>query len=119
MDRITATWFYGLQSLLVSAGLLSRRKIKKSFLDPLKRWKSQHAHDRPLHSGKMMREATSRNFYVVKSNKVSYLYQYFCDDLEVSKRGYDTAKSIFDLENRLVNEKMLRPVGLQLTARKN
>ncbi len=78
--------------------------------DPLGEWRHHHAHHGVLASGRAMRKAIAAQFTLREERVGPYLYRYLPDDAE--------AEPVFAEEARLIAAGALKPVGLQLLARR-
>jgi hypothetical protein len=119
-DSATAAWFYGMLDLLDSTGLADEHVQRlKADVDeePLTRWQRDHAEDPPIHTGTSMLEGLSRSLAIEHRDQTAYLFGYLCGRLEPSERGYQVAKSVFQLERALIREGAVAPTGLRATGR--
>ena len=115
-DRVnlpTARWYYDLDSVLAAAGLVPTADEESEEGNPLGRWRKEHAHDPPLHTGHAMLAAARERLELDSVEEAPYLYRSFCERLVDSDRGAPVARRIFELESRLVRERDLTAAGLR------
>ncbi len=118
-DRETARWYYDMEGLLLAAGLYRADKVRGTEADdPLARWYAEHEDTPPLHSGSAMLEAVARHFTLIGSRLCPYLYRQLAGGLEPTPRGTALATWALSAEKRRIEASALKPVGLQLWARK-
>jgi SAM-dependent methyltransferase len=117
-DRATAAWFYDVRALLREAGVLELAEENASPVDPLDRWRADHASrdGQPLHTAEAMIGEITRRFEVIATEDVPYLYWYLCRWLEDTSRGYAVARRLFEIEIRRIADGLLAPVGFRLVA---
>lgn len=118
MDAPTAVWFYGQLEVLTATGLpLGECHVGAS--DPQERWRLAHQHDPPLHTGRELRRGVEAHFDPILVKPVAYLYRYFHGWLKaIAPCAEAVVQSIFRTEQRLVRTGVIRPLGLQLVARR-
>jgi SAM-dependent methyltransferase len=122
-DRVnlpTARWYYDLESVLLAAGLLATEEQNEDLEEgnPLGRWRKEHAHDPPLHTGHAMLAAARERFDLGPAEEAPYLYRTFCARLVDGDRGVRVARRIFELESRLVRERDITAAGLRIVGKK-
>jgi SAM-dependent methyltransferase len=118
MDVATATWLYGLDSVLQAAGILGDDShARPEVVDPLSRWRAEHDADPPLNPGGAMVEEVEARFGAVRIERGPYLYRDFCARLENSRAGMRVATRIFDDEAAGVRTGYLAGVGLRIVGR--
>jgi SAM-dependent methyltransferase len=118
-DRVnlpTARWFYDLESVLVAAGLLTPPEGGEEDGNPLGRWRREHTHDPPLHTGHDMLGAVRERFEMAPVEEAPYLYRTFCAGLEKTEHGVRTAERIFAIESRMIRERDLAAAGIRIVA---
>jgi SAM-dependent methyltransferase len=118
MDRETARWFYELQSLLETAGVL-RHDPDAAVLtaSPLERWYAEHQ-ARHVQEGEDMLVAIGRRFQIRRSERGPHLYRYLCERLEAGDRGLRVAHWALEVESLRIAERSLAAVGLRIVARR-
>ncbi len=119
IDHSTARRNYDLQAILQCAGLMPQTEDdgdQSPATDPLAHWVREHDHDPPLHHGQAMIDEIERRFAVRAIERVPYLYRYFCSRIEPSDRGCRTAEAILAIERRLIDEGLIRALGLRVVA---
>jgi SAM-dependent methyltransferase len=118
MDAHTATWFYDLDSILQTVGLLRPdSEARPSIHDRMERWRAEHDFDPPLNTGAQMTEELSRTFEVERLDRVAYLYRDFCARLPSDQLGVRAGRRLMELEANGIGAKALAPVGLRVVAR--
>jgi len=120
-DRVnlpTARWFYDLQSVVAAAGLFENSAEGGEEGNPLGRWRREHAHEGPLHSGHAMLSAARERFDLTIVEEAPYLYRYFCERLGEGEAGDRVAHRVLELERRLLRERDLAAGGLRFVGRK-
>src|SRR5262249_38088824 len=120
-DRVnlpTARWFYDLQSVVVAAGLFEDPGEDGGEGKPLGRWRREHAHQGPLHSGHAMLSAARERFDLTLVEEAPYLYRYFCERIREGEAGGRVAARVLGLEQRLLRERDLAAAGLRFLGKK-
>jgi hypothetical protein len=118
-DVTTATWFYGIQTLLASQGVYPAHAIHGTMgAPPLERWREEHSHQPPLHLGAAMREAITREFGEPRVGIGPYLYRYISAHLPETPNAGRFAARVFETEKKRIAEGSMKPVGLRLVARR-
>ena len=115
-DRVnlpTARWFYDLQSVVTAAGLIENPEGMDEEGNPLGRWRREHAHEGPLHSGHAMLSAVRERFDLTLVEEAPYLYRYFCERVREGEAGDRVAARILELERRLLRERDVAAAGLR------
>jgi SAM-dependent methyltransferase len=116
-DADTARWYYEVQELLLAGGLYPADKIQGDpDDDPVMRWRAEHDHVPPLHSGAEMLAAIADRFTRMETRRGAYLYRAIAARVEASERGAAVASQIYGAESRRVQAAALAPVGLRITA---
>jgi SAM-dependent methyltransferase len=123
-NRATAVFFYGLQALLATAGVLRRDDADveqdEAAADPLERWRAQHAGrpGHPLHESDAMLAALRACFPVVEVESCAYLYRALGEQLVATEQGFQLTQRLLDLEQQLIQAGALTPIGLRFRARR-
>ena len=120
-DRVTlptARWYYDLESVLEAAGLLPPAGEEPMEGNPLGRWRKEHAHDPPLHTGHAMLAAARERFELDSVEEAPYFYRSFCERLVEGEPSFRVARRIFELESRLVRERDLTAAGLRIVGKR-
>lgn len=118
-DVTTATWFYGIQSLLASQGVYPADAIHgPTGAPPLERWRAEHSHQPPLHPGVAMRAALARELGEPRIGIGPYLYRYVAAHLPETPNAGRFAARVFETEKKRIGEGSMKPVGLRLVARR-
>ncbi len=116
-DSDTARWYYEVQELLVAAGLYPADHVHGDpDDDPVERWRAEHDHAPPLHSGAEMLAAIADRFTRMETRRGAYLYRAIAARVEASDRGVAVASQIYGAECRRVQAAALAPVGLRIAA---
>jgi len=121
-DRVnlpTARWFYDLQSVVAAAGLFEGPLEAGEEGNPLGRWRREHAHEGPLHSGHAMLSAARERFDLTLVEEAPYLYRTFCERLRDGDAGVRVAARVLELEQRLLRERDLAAAGLRFVGKKS
>jgi SAM-dependent methyltransferase len=121
-DRVnlpTARWYYDLESVLAAAGMLTPAAEETEEGNPLGRWRKEHAHDPPLHTGHAMLAAARERFGLDSVEEAPYLYRSFCERLVEGGPGVQVSKKILELESRLVRERDLTAAGLRFAGKRS
>jgi SAM-dependent methyltransferase len=117
MDRGTATWFYGLDSVLQTAGRLDPDPhARPDFADPLRRWGAEHDTEPPLNTGTAMTMAVGRWFEIDRIERAPYLYRDFCARLARSEVGVRIGRQVMEMEIAGLAGGNLQPIGLRIVA---
>jgi SAM-dependent methyltransferase len=118
-DRFTARWYYDLEGLLLAAGHFRPDKVQGSDTEePLARWHAEHVDTPPFHRGTAMRAAIRQRFDLIGSSTGPYLYRYIVGALEPTPHAMRIATQVRAAEERGIAAAALKPVGLQLWARR-
>jgi len=116
-DADTARWYYEVQELLAAAALYPADRIHGApDADPRARWRGEHDHDPPLHTGTEMLAAIADRFGGMKTRRGAYLYRTIASRLDPTDRGAAVAQRVHDAETRRLRAAALAPVGLRITA---
>lgn len=121
MDNATAAWFYGLRSILTAVRAMevdAHEHGTSPDASPRERWLQAHHHDPALSPGRAMEQGIERRFELTWRADVCYLYRYFHFWMMDHSCRDDLVQEIFVTELGLVHERSIRPLGLQLVARK-
>jgi hypothetical protein len=113
-DFPTCRWYYDTLSIVSEMYLEDERSDYIS--DPLKKWKEEHYHDPPLHSGNEMIKGIEHKFSEIKVVRNAYLYRSICSILKDDEKGYHLTNRILEVENGLIESKSILPVGLRIAA---
>lgn len=111
MDRVTATWTYGLVGMAVAAGLFDASDWELDG-DPLETWMEGHR-DHHIYTEADMIDGAAGHFEVIDERRVPYIYRYFCTDLDHDPRGLAIATRVFGTEKALVAMGTLQPMGMR------
>ena len=112
MDRASATWFYGLESVLSAGWHLDRSLTAEGGAGALERWQ-HHNHQHGINSGAQMRKALERHFSLVHEASPPYLYRYVASRLGGSAQGVTLAEAVLSWEKALIEAGSLKAVGLR------
>lgn len=120
-DVDTARWYYEQIELLAASGLCTgchddHAASRPSTDDPLVRWRAEHEHNPPLHSGADMIAAVADRFSRVSTRRGPYLYRSVASLVESSERGAAVTSQVYAAESRRLQEAALMAVGLRITA---
>lgn len=131
-DDATALWYFELQELFAVAGLYDPARIEgKQTQAPAARWVASHTghsararsvtsgvidKDHHLHAGDVMVEAIRARFDDVTVTGGPYLYRYIAAGLRGPRAPW-VAEAIRDAEKRRIGSGLIKPVGLQITAK--
>lgn len=119
VEAATAAFFYGARDLLTIAGLIPDVASRPDDGDdPTRRWRVDHLHDPPLHTGGAMVGHLAATFDSLRVERSPYLWMYLGDALETSRRGHAAARALRDLERGLIESRAIRPVGLRVVGRR-
>ena len=117
-DRVniqTARWYYDLEAVLASAGLLPPpHPTLREVRNPLARWRQEHASDPPLQSGHAMLSAARDRFDLGPAEEAPYLYRTFAGRMEAGERSDRITREIFEIESRMIRERDIAAAGLRL-----
>ncbi len=121
-DVETARWYYEQVELLIAGGICAgcdkhagdgSRPVPD---DPLVRWRADHEHTPPFHSGADMIAAVADRFSRVSTRRGPYLYRSIASLVESSERGAAVTSQVYAAETRRLQEAALMAVGLRITA---
>jgi SAM-dependent methyltransferase len=116
-DADTARWYYEVQELLAAAAIYPSDRIEGGpDAEPLARWRAEHAHDPPLHTGAEMLAAIADRFTGLQTRRGAYLYRTIASRLEPTDRGAAVAERVHDAEFRRLRAAALAAVGLRIAA---
>lgn len=123
-DVETARWYYEQIELLTVSGLCTGcpdhpqhpRHGGPVSDDPMVRWRAEHDHSPPLHSGADMIAAVADRFARVSTRRGPYLYRSIASLVESSERGAAVTSQVYAAESRRLQEAALMAVGLRITA---
>ncbi|HEU0034956.1 MAG TPA: methyltransferase domain-containing protein [Kofleriaceae bacterium] len=118
VDGDTLRWYYDTQALLAATGLYQdhRGRPTPANLDPVARWRTEHLHEPPLHTGAAMRLAISARFVIRELRRVEYLYRYVGAGLPADERGAQIAAQVRTIERARIGDGALSPIGLRIVA---
>ena len=124
-DDRTASWFVDLVDLVDVFGLAGENNDHDRdhvgvdpATDPLERWREGHRHDPPLANGSEMFDALQAHFEIVHRESCAYIYWYALRALDSRPDGSEIGKRLIEHEERLIAGGRIRPVGLQIVARR-
>jgi SAM-dependent methyltransferase len=147
-DEATAAWRYRREALLERRGLLDREWLAKARRHAhgghgaheghghaggghhdehgharegetaLARWRREHEHEPPLHTGAQMLAVLRRRFRAVRTERVPYLFRYAADALPRTPEGDRAARRLLADERRAIEDGRIRAVGLRIAARR-
>ena len=122
-DVETARWYYEQVELLIAGGICAgchdhgdeghQRPVSQ---DPLVRWRADHQHSPPFHSGADMIAAVADRFARVSTRRGPYLYRSIASLVESSERGAAVTSQVYAAESRRLQEAALMAIGLRITA---
>lgn len=116
-DAETARWYYEVKELLVAAGVHAADRLEGlPDDDPAARWRAEHLHVPPLHSGAEMLAAVADRFTRLDTSRGVYLYRSIAAGVEASERGGAVASQVYGAEIRRLQAAALAPVGLRIGA---
>jgi SAM-dependent methyltransferase len=116
-DAGTARWNYEVQELLAAAGVYPPDHLHgRPDEDPIARWRAEHEHDPPLHTGAEMLAGVADRFERLETRRGPYLYRAIAARVEASERGGAAAAQVRDAENRRLRAAALAAVGLRIRA---
>lgn len=122
MDEKSATWFYGVYSLLFAGGrerkgrgpkLLSEEMVS-SPSDCLKAWRDHHFGKHGVATSDEMLRELRAHFEIEKYERVPYLYRYFSEDLTSEQ-----LKALFLWENTVCQTGHLEAIGMRVFGRRS
>jgi len=116
VDRVTALWAFGYLKSLRALGLLHTEAFDDRS-DPLATWRRKYTVEHTLHGGQDMLDALLLKFAVGPVQRSEYFYRYVCRDLDSHPRGREVAEAMRWAEVALVEEGVVQPIGLRLSAR--
>lgn len=116
-DSRTAAWYYRIQGSLPDPEV-ALWDCPPGSADALARWEVDHLHDPPLSTGAAQLAAIGSHLDLLAVERTSYLYRSLCRSLPERPASRGLAHAIFDTEERLIREGLLRPVGVRAIARK-
>ena len=128
IDAATAAWFWDLQAVLETAGVLAPDTPRRHNghhrhrgegpppADPVERWRERHVHEPPLHAAATMISALRAAFDLRAPERLPYLHRYFSDRVEPSDAGTRVFLRIRELERLRSGQGLLVPIGLRLVA---
>lgn len=125
-DESTARWYYGMQALLAGQGMVRAHahhhgdEVSAAHHDPeappLARWKAEHEHDPPQHTGKEMLDAITARFADVRHATGPYLYRAIAASLPETPGGGKIAMRLFERESEAMKDGRVKPVGRRFHA---
>lgn len=123
-DESTARWYYGMQALLSGQGMMREHTHASAHehahqdpeAPPLARWKAEHRHDPPLHTGKEMLDAITARFADVRHATGPYLYRAIAASLPETPGGGKIAMRLFERESEAMKDGRVKPVGRRFHA---
>lgn len=119
VDRAAARWLYDQSTLLVAGGLMEPREWDcPQVADPMERWRVEHDFDPPLHSATAMIAGIKAQFEVTSITDAPYLYRHLAERLQPHETSAAVFACLKEAERRMVAEKVIRPIGLRIVARR-
>jgi SAM-dependent methyltransferase len=115
-DAATLHWYYDVQELLLVAERYTHDHVDEPHEDVLARWQHAHHHDTRLHTAAEMAAAIADRFRIVEASRGAYLYRYISSGVTADDRGSAIAASVLAIEKRLIDEGLIMPVGVRITA---
>lgn len=127
-DESTARWYYGMQALLAGQGVMRKPHDHDhahgehapahhgTEVPPLERWRSEHRHEPPLHTGGEMLEGIRARFTDVRHATGPYLYRYIASSLPETPGGGKIAMRLFERESEALKDGRVKPVGRRFHA---
>lgn len=113
-DEATARWYFEMQGVLAHAGVLPVARLTgKEHERPLERWRDEHQHTPPIHSGEAMLTALTAVGALAEVTRGAYLYRALSANLGSSARDLNVAEWLFATEERRVAAGSLKGVGLR------
>lgn len=122
MDEKSAAWFYGLKQTLAAAGAynwsLAEQKLKDKFgrVSDLEIWQQLHVVMHSVIDSASMRKELPNRFKLESESVVPYLYRYFADRRFRLKD--ELVPRIYEWECKLIEQELVRPIGLHWVYRK-
>ncbi len=116
IDGPTARWYYDMRMLM--AVFAKNSELNKYIEDPVKKWKEDHHHDHPLHTGKAMVQAIQDAFKLIEIKQGPYLFRSICNVLPPDETSYYITKKVLEIENGLIAKRHILPNGLRVVAEK-
>jgi SAM-dependent methyltransferase len=111
-------WYYGLSSAIKTLMGQPAPLEEMALSEPevIDRWKKDHAHQPPLHTGQRMLEEIKRRFEVLMTERCPYFYRSLIKELEGNVNAAQAVKAAFDWESDLIVKQVIRPAGLRIAA---
>lgn len=135
-DEVTLRWYYEAQSLLAHAGVLpvldhghahhghpghapppALHLVGKDDLDPKVRWRDEHAHHPPLHTGDAMLAALRDVGGLLEVTRGAYLFRALGALLGSGPRDLNVANWLLQTEERRIRGGSLKGTGLRAVCR--
>ncbi|MDN5200274.1 class I SAM-dependent methyltransferase [Fulvivirgaceae bacterium BMA10] len=117
IDYGTVRWYYDIISVISEAGLVEGGN-SGYVEEPLEQWEHDHEHEHSLNTGKEMINGVHEYFKIMNMERGAYLYRSICGPIVDRENGYDFTRKILEIENRLIHNKLILPVGLRIVAEK-
>jgi SAM-dependent methyltransferase len=126
-DEVTAAWIYRREALLAGRGLLASGPSSggdegdggdDGGEPALARWRREHEHEPPLHTGAELLDAIRSRFRAVRSERVPYLFRYAAEALPRTAEGERAARRLLADERRAIAARRIQPIGLRVVARR-
>lgn len=121
IDPVTAEWFYGVVRLLTSCGMMAPKE--DSFAAELAQsggefsfWEQSHDYD--LHTVAQMWSALRNRFRSSSETSAPYLYRYLCPVLAENETGYAIVSQVLEMEKRLAQLGVIKPIGRRFVGTK-
>jgi 2-polyprenyl-3-methyl-5-hydroxy-6-metoxy-1,4-benzoquinol methylase len=119
-DEASAQWFYSNAALIACITEDSLQDdLYHSVIEPLASWRQQHATNLNHHfnPGDLIVKEVTRNFEVIKVERVPYFYRYFAAKIGPILHSQMIAYRFYELEKKLIDASKIRPVGLRIVAK--
>ena len=117
IDDKTARWYYNTRSVVSLC--TNNEKPTEYTQDPLQEWINDHAHNPPLHGGAEMINTIQEKFDIVTVERNAYLYRSICGRLDSVNDSFRITEKILEIENELINDQLILPIGLRVVAKKH
>jgi SAM-dependent methyltransferase len=124
----TLKWYYGLSTAIKAMSghpaaeqeMAEQEMAEQEMAVPeseiQERWKKEHEHTPPLHTGSRILEEVKRRFELLVTERGPYLYRSLIKELENNASGFQAVKAALDWESDLILKQIIRPVGLRIAA---
>jgi SAM-dependent methyltransferase len=125
-DLETLRWYYELRDMLAAAGMFEAAHHDHDHhhhhghhapsSNVVERWRQDHAHEPPLHTGAQMRSAISDRFVIRQLQRCAYLYRSISSRVIDGPRGAIIVEHARATEQSRLDAQILVPVGLRIVA---